>query len=274
MENGRIYDLETKQEVFPKDIEAYKMYLYVKNNFCSTARIVGFDESGNIINEKYMTYKEQLEVATDLIKAKYIKMGITDIEAVPSDVFSINNMKLQVPHIFVRYTNLDGEKVEKILNENTLEEMVKIDDLGNISISINNMVIGDNEYTTRAQTRTEFNESEADNSNKSNKMHNNEQNSNRTSNLLLKPHFSENSNIKLTLTDNDFQGADLAGLVEMSSYSNCRVSINQYGFKGEYDFSNPEDAIRFKNDIKAMPRTRAQSQRQSQEHETEDLRIK
>lgn len=47
--------------------------------YCSKARIVGFNEKGQIIQQRYVTYEEQLKVAKALIEEKYQKIGMTDV---------------------------------------------------------------------------------------------------------------------------------------------------------------------------------------------------
>lgn len=272
MENYDIYDIETKQKVSIEDVKPYKLYLYIKDNYCSTARIVGFDENKNIIRQTYISYEEQLKVAVDLIKAKYMHLGYTNLEVKPNSIASVCGMKLQMPHISVKYNNLDGEQVEEILNENTLEKMVEVDETGKINININHLNIGDNRAENKEDIRKKVSrqtENKDDIVEYDNMSENRPQRVNIGKSSILNNFSNSNAKVTINFVNNDITNMDMSSFAEISKNPNCKISLNQFGFSRNYDFGKPEDVKRFRDDIQDMPKNQkeANTNQQSQENQ-------
>lgn len=256
-----IYDIETKQKISIENIEPYKIYLYIEDNYCSTARLVGFDENKNMIKQTYISYEEQLRVAVDLIKAKYKNLGVANLEVKPNSIATVCGMKLEMPHISVKYDNLDGKEVEEILNENTLEKMVEIDETGKISININHLNIGDNGIESKEDIREKVSrqaENKEDRTENDNISANRSKGPNRGQSKVLNNFSNSNPNSKVTINfiNNDITNMDISSFAQISENPNCKISLNQFGFARNYDFEKPEDVEQFKKDLEIMPKSR------------------
>lgn len=269
-----IYDIETKQKIPIENIKPYKIYLYIEDNYCSTARLVGFDENRNIIKQTYISYEEQLGVAVDLIKAKYKNLGVANLEVKPNSIATVCGMKLQMPHISVRYDNLDGEEVEEILNENTLEKMVEIDETGKISVNINHLNIGDNGIESKENIRKTVSrqaENNGDRGESDNISANESKARNRDKSKVLNNFSNSNPKSKVTInfSNNDITNMDISSFAKISENPNCKISLNQFGFSKNYDFGKPEDVEQFRKDIEIMPKSKNENM---QEYTREDSR--
>lgn len=242
---GKFYDLVTKKEIPREKIEPYKIYLYIEDNYCGSARMVTFDTKGIMIDSTYINYKERLSMLKEVVKAKYINLGNTNVKVEFEDMIYFDSLKIRMPHIMVTYTNDEGKIVHEMLNENTMENMMFMDEQGNITIDANNSYIGNDNYINKSEIREDF------------KASRNEEKISHTSfSMGAKSH----SKFEINFKDNDFENIDIEGLKNVSQMPNWKISIDQFGFTGKYDLGKKEDMERFKKDILSMPKNSKEAQ--------------
>lgn len=259
---GKFYDLATKQEIPKEKLEPYKMYMYIEDDYCGSARMLAFDKEGTIIDSTYMNYKEKLIMLTEIIRLKYMNLGNTDVHVKFQDTISIDKLQIRMPHILVTYINANGEVVEEMLNENTMENMMDIDEQGNITIDANNSYIGNDDYINKSGIRNDLNR----------RMNGEEI---EDEHISLNLNLDSHSKFEINFKDNEFENIDISGLENASEIPNWKVSIDQFGFKGNYDLSDPKDMERFKTDIKAMPKNAREAQergKKSSQRESAEIR--
>lgn len=244
---GKFYDLVTKQEVPREKIEPYKIYLYIEDNYCGKARMVTFDTKGIIIDSTYISYREKLNMLIEVIKLKYINLGNTNVKVELEDMISLDGIQINIPHISVTYINVKGKIVQGMINENTMESMIHMDEHGNVTIEVNNAYIGNDD--NKSKIREDFKTSQKQEKRKQS---------------LISFNSNSNSNFEINFKDNEFSNIDIAGLQNVTQMPGWKVSIDQFGFTGKYDLSNPEDMERFKTDMKEMPKNSKEAQKKEE----------
>ncbi|MCI9000473.1 MAG: hypothetical protein HFJ26_06140 [Clostridia bacterium] len=256
---GKFYDLVTKKEILRQKIEPYKIYLYIEDDYCGSARMVTFDAKGIMIDSTYVSYKEKLSMLEEVVKAKYINLGNTNVEVEFEDMFNFNRLQIRMPHIMVTYTNDEGEIVQEMLNENTMENMMYMDEQGNITINANNSYIGNDDYMSKSEIREDYRTSRREE---------------KVNHTLFSEDVKSPSQFELNFKDNDFGNFDIEKFINVSQMSNYKISIEQFGFTGKYDLGNPQDVERFKKDIVSMPKNEKEAQQREKakkEKEQEDM---
>lgn len=133
-----IYDIITKQKIDKSQVKPGKSYIinYTKDKW--KIRRVVFDENGKIKNEYYIKLEDRQEAIKDTIISILKSKGNTDIQIDYDDAIRLNGIEIKMPVFNVKYKDTQGITRERILDEQSLKDILILDENGNENIVLNN----------------------------------------------------------------------------------------------------------------------------------------
>jgi len=142
-----IYDIITKQRVDKNQIVQGKSYIICYLNDKWKIRRVTFDENKEIKTEDYIKLGDKQQEVKDTITKILETKGNNNIQVEYSKNVDIQagttKIEIGIPNYHVRYQDLNGLDKERMLDADTLKDMLAFDTNHNKHITIKDKVIKD-----------------------------------------------------------------------------------------------------------------------------------
>lgn len=174
-----IYDIITGQKINIEQVKQGKSYIIYYPYEKWKVRTVKFDENKNIINEQFINREDRdINVENTLVEILE-RQGNTNINIEYRQGIDLesgeNPLQMKLPVYYVTYTNIDGIEKERIVESQSLQEILVTKGNGNKEIHIQDSIIksvqiGRNNQTNRqnnsyGENQKYFNENEKNTSN-------------------------------------------------------------------------------------------------------------
>lgn len=220
MEQYKIYDMQTKQEVNEADIIPGRLYILLEGKW--EIKVAIFDENRQIKEKRYMDIKDKIMDAEILLENILENKGYKNIEVRHEESTIVTDgLQLNIPSYHVSYRDSQGRKMDRTLDEDNFSDIIDRTNEKDIQININGKTFNGNRAIIEKQGSS-FKHQKLD--------------------FNMKDNNSGGDR-------NIFQGfGSLSG-------SNICLNIDQFGFKASYDFGKKEDCLRFQEDLPNIPRS-------------------
>lgn len=243
-EEKYIYELETKQRIREEDIIPGKPYIVYFPNDKWKIRKVVFNKDKSINKEEYVNIKDKMEIMMQKIRQSLEKQGCEDIEIYFDEKLEIENFRINVDNYHVSYKDSRGTRKERILNTDTLEDMI-INDKDGITVNIshatiNSALIGNTYDETVNKDESIMSQDDKDEGNTFKRE--------KRSHVNRRKENTENRGTTCRFKDCNFN-KDFMSSFDVNHASNTTLQFDQFGYKAQYDLSKQEDRQRLFNDI-------------------------
>ena len=143
MENKEydIYDIVTGKKIEQSQVIPGKTYIiyYLQDKW--KVRSVVFDENFKIIKEKYISREDREKSVADALYQILERQGCTDINISNENEILEQDIRIRLDMYQMNYRDKEGRIIKRILDANTLKDIITVDKNNNKTISVTNAQI-------------------------------------------------------------------------------------------------------------------------------------